>query len=161
MSMNKSTMYEKFDKLKKNLRDYKHVLVAFSGGVDSSFLLQTAYEELGVNAESVTICTPFMPEHELKDAILLAEENNIQHKIINMPVGEYILNNPENRCYACKKNIFNTIKDYAVQRNNPVILDGSNYDDTKNIRPGMDALKELGIKSPLLESGISWFIPDK
>jgi len=131
------------------------VAVAFSGGVDSTFLLRAAKEALGDKVVAITIVSPYIPKWEVEEAIEITKNMNIMHKFIEVPILEEIRTNPKERCYLCKKNIFSMIIEEAREQNINFVLDGTNADDTKDYRPGIRALKELNIKSPLLENNLT------
>ena len=133
------------------------VAIAFSGGVDSSFLVKTAFDVLGENSVAITAASSTYPQRELKEAKNFAKSIGIKHLIINSEETEIknFSKNPINRCYYCKKELFLKIRDIAKENNLNFILDGSNADDISDYRPGKQALKELGIKSPLKEVGIT------
>jgi uncharacterized protein len=142
----------KLDRLKNLLEGYGSVVVAFSGGLDSSFLAYITNETLGDHALCLTIDFPFITREEILEARQFAETYGLMQKVIHLKdVGEKVLNNPLNRCYLCKKEMFSLIKYESVQYDCHYIIEGSNADDTEDFRPGLKALKELGIKSPLLE----------
>jgi len=133
------------------------VLVAFSGGVDSTFLLKTAQDALGHQVLAVTSDSCIHPRAEKKEAAKLANEWNI--KLIKIKTGEmenpqFIQNTPK-RCYECKKKLFERLKKIAQEENIPFILDGFNADDLEDFRPGAQAGVEYGILSPLKDEGIS------
>ncbi|SKC84178.1 ATP-dependent sacrificial sulfur transferase LarE [Maledivibacter halophilus] len=146
--MNINTKYSNLIRYLKNLES---VLIAFSGGVDSTFLLAAAKEALGNNMKAITIASPYIPKWEIKEARELANEIGVNHDIIEVPISLEIRNNPQNRCYLCKKFIFTRIKDIALKEGYKHVIDGSNFDDTKDYRPGLVALNELNIESPLME----------
>ena len=133
------------------LKNLQNVVLAFSGGLDSTFLLKAAHEALGDNLKAVTIKTPYVPEWEIKEAKQFATNMGVTFEILDVPIINEIRNNPQNRCYLCKKAIFNQIKDIAQREGYLHVIDGTNLDDIGDYRPGLKALKELNIKSPLLD----------
>jgi len=147
----------KFENLKEYLKSLNGALVAYSSGVDSTFLLKTAKEALGKNVMAVTVNSPSFPERELIEAIEFCKKENIKHQIININPLEIkeLENNPIERCYICKKEIFRKILEIAKNEKIENILEGSNFDDEKEYRPGKKALIELKIKSPLKEFKIT------
>lgn len=145
----------KYKGLVEYLKSLGSVVVAFSGGVDSTFLLRAAKEALGDKVIAVTVVSPYIPKWEIEEAVAITKNMKIQHKFIEVPIIEEIRLNPKERCYLCKKNIFSMIKEEARKENMDFVLDGTNADDTKDYRPGIRALKELNIKSPLLENNLT------
>ncbi|MBF8437131.1 ATP-dependent sacrificial sulfur transferase LarE [Halanaerobiaceae bacterium Z-7014] len=144
----------KYEKLKEILAKIDRPLLAFSGGVDSTLLAGVA-AEMGLDLKAITINSPFIPEKEIEEAAELAKDLNIDHQIINIEfeqLGKALKNSPE-RCYYCKKMIFSKIKEYAEAEKRTVI-EGTNQDDQGDYRPGLRALKELKIRSPLFEAGL-------
>ncbi len=129
--------------------------MAFSGGVDSSLLAYVAHEALDNNMVAITIKTPYIPEWEIEEAKLFTKKHGIAHEIIELPLPSSISHNPPDRCYLCKKTIFKRIITQAQKIGINTIIEGSNKDDLKDYRPGMRALRELNIVSPLLELGIT------
>lgn len=143
----------KIQKLKNYIKNLNKVMLAFSGGVDSAFLLKICHDVLGKNVIAITINSPYIPKNEINEAKKIAEELGIKHIIIDIPILNEIKNNPKNKCYICKKYMFEKIFQEAKKLNIHSVLDGSNFDDLKDFRPGMKVLKEFYVKSPLLELG--------
>lgn len=144
----------KLNKLKEYLSTLSSAAVAFSSGVDSTFLLKIAHEVLGDNVIALTAKSPLFPKRELEEAIQFCKENKIKHIIVDIDIEE-IKHNPQNRCYICKKNIFSKFLEIAKANNISYVLEGSNIDDESDYRPGMQAIKELGILSPLKIAGLT------
>ncbi len=144
----------KVKKLEKILKDMQGLVVAFSGGVDSTFLLKKAHDVLGRNVLAVTALSPTFPVSEQKSAQELARSLGVRHRLIRsneLSMSEFV-SNPPNRCYYCKKDLFTRLLEIAQKENLPWVADGSNSDDTHDFRPGTIAAKELGIRKPLLEA---------
>ena len=157
MESDLTEIYRKLSDLRKLLKSFGSATIAFSGGVDSTFLLKVAHEELGEKAVAVTVFSPLIPKKEAQDAENYCKNENIRHFVLELDPLKIpgFKNNPENRCYICKKEIFNKIKNLASENGIFTVCDGSNADDTGDYRPGMQAIRELGIKSPLLECGLT------
>jgi uncharacterized protein len=147
----------KYDKLKEYLASLGSAVIAFSGGVDSAFLLFAASEALGENAAAVTVSSVFTPAREIAEAREFCGRYGIRGEIIRAePLeDEVIAGNPPDRCYYCKKKIFTLIKDYAGKGGFSAVAEASNTDDDSDYRPGHRAIAELGVKSPLRECGFS------
>lgn len=143
-------------KLKKILRDLGSVLVAFSGGVDSSFLLHVAHEVLADRGKAITFVSPFLSRLELARATQFCEERNIKHLLLESdPLAvEEIRVNPPNRCYHCKKHLYSQGLAEAKKMSIRHLVDGTQLSDASDHRPGHRALEELGIRSPLMEAGL-------
>jgi uncharacterized protein len=151
-----TTSDQKFDSLKRRLRDTGGLAVAFSGGVDSTFLAATAYGELGDRALAVTAVSPLYPEHEQKEAVELARKIGISHEIMTSNELDVpgFADNPPNRCYLCKSELFEEVRQVAAKHGIDRIADGSNADDQYDYRPGRQAAAELGVLSPLADAGL-------
>jgi len=146
-------IFSKFEKLKEILSEMGKVLIAFSGGVDSTFLLKVAQDVLGENVLAVIASSETYPEREREEAIRFAQMFNVRYMVIHTKEldNPEFSNNPPERCYFCKKELFSKLKDIADAEDIPYVLDGSNYEDTTDFRPGMKAAEELKIRSPLKE----------
>ena len=152
-----NTLYEKQAKLKELLLSYGKLAVAFSGGVDSTFLLQTAHDVLGDRALAVTAAPVFVPPRELQEAKDFCRSRSIRQIVIPAEALniDSVRHNPPDRCYHCKHEIFGNILRVAGENGISFVAEGSNTDDVGDYRPGMRAIRELGVKSPLLEAGLS------
>lgn len=148
---------EKFEALKTILLDCAPLAVAFSGGVDSSFLLKMASDILGDRVVAYTADSVFIPRSEFEDAVSFCRRYGIRQETVQIDVlsDPRVSSNPPDRCYHCKKTIFSRILDRAGKAGCSVVADGSNADDAGDYRPGMRALRELGIRSPLREAGLT------
>ena len=145
----------KTDKLDSILKELNSFVVAFSGGVDSSFLLHRAHSLNKIEIMGVTIRTPYIPKVEIERAADFAKRYGINHKIIDFTFPEPIRKNPVDRCYICKKTLFTDLLAFAGKNKYKYVIDGTIADDTGSFRPGLKALQELEIRSPLLESGLT------
>ena len=145
---------QKYKLLQDKLKDMGKVIIAYSGGVDSNFLLKVASDVLGQNAVAVTIYAMMHSSREIEEAKEYAKSFNVNHKIIKIDdfSEKGFIENGTKRCYYCKSAIFNIIKEYALKNDIKYILDGTNSDDLKDYRPGLKALEELEIVSPLKDS---------
>jgi len=146
---------EKYDRLKEVFQSMGHVLVAYSGGVDSTLLLKVAKDTLGErNILAVTALSPLYPDRELTGAKNLTKEMGVRHLLIksNELEIEGFSKNPPNRCYYCKKELFGELQNLAQKEEIPFIIEGSTLDDEKDHRPGRRAIQELGVRSPLKEA---------
>lgn len=150
-------LQKKYFQLKEFFALEKKVIVAFSGGLDSSLLLKVASDELKQNALAVIVKSDFLSEREFNYAINFCKKHSCNYKVIESDCFEIkeFVENKKDRCYFCKKNIFKKIIELADKEGVSCICEGSNLDDLKDYRPGMKALDELNIKSPLKEFDFS------
>lgn len=153
---------ERCSRLKDILKEVtkENVMLAFSGGVDSSLLLKLlcqAAKETGRQVVAVTMATELHPAQDAEIARKVAEESGAVHKVIYVDELSHagIQYNPENRCYLCKKYLFSELLRAADKAGISTVLEGTNADDLKVYRPGIQAVKELGIQSPLAEAGMT------
>ena len=148
---------EKYNKLLEYIKNLHSVAVAFSGGVDSAFLLKAAKEAVGDRVLAVTVSSCLMPKREIKEAKEFCKTQGIEQIICDIDpfLADGFSANPKNRCYICKKNILTNIKRVAGEHGIYEIMEGSNLDDTGDYRPGMQAVCELTVRSPLKELGFT------
>ncbi|KAB8316928.1 ATP-dependent sacrificial sulfur transferase LarE [Tolypothrix campylonemoides VB511288] len=148
---------EKLEQLKALFVEMEQAMIAYSGGVDSTLVAKIAYDILGDRALAVTAVSPSLLPEELEDASLQAATIGIPHQIIQTHEMENpnYTSNPVNRCYFCKSELHDTLKPLAVQLGYPYVVDGVNADDLHDYRPGIQAAKERGARSPLAEVGIT------
>lgn len=153
---NFNELHQKYGSLISIIKNYKKAAVAFSGGVDSSFLCHAAAAALGAeNSAAITVASPMLPASELDGAKNFAKRCGIPHHIIEeSKIEDEVAANPKDRCYYCKKLEFGAISDFAKELGIDTVLDGSNKDDEGDYRPGLRALSELRIASPLREAGL-------
>lgn len=146
----------KVGRLRDILQGMGRVLVAFSGGTDSTFLLKIAAEVLDRNVSAVIASSPVFPASELFEAERLARKLNVRYRIIRPAVFKnprFVKNTPL-RCYECKKDLWRSVRKIAVREGNALIVDGQNVDDKSDYRPGAAAGREMGVRSPLQEAGL-------
>ena len=142
--------------LKEFFEKYPRAALGFSGGVDSAYLLY-AGKKYGADIRPYFIKTAFQPEFELRDAIRLAKELDVELTVIRHDIlaEERVAENPADRCYYCKSALFHALKKQAVEDGYNVLLDGTNASDEASDRPGMKAIRELEVLSPLRECGLT------
>lgn len=148
---------QKLKQLKTIFAEMEQALIAYSGGIDSTLVAKIAYDVLGDRALAVTAVSPSLLPEELEDARIQAAAIGITHEAIEtheMDNPNYT-SNPVNRCYFCKSELHDTLKPLALQRGYPYVVDGVNADDLGDYRPGIQAAKERGARSPLAEVGVT------
>lgn len=151
--MNQELM-QKYEILKKNISDLGSAIIAFSGGVDSTLVLKAAYDVLGSEIIAITADSPSLPRRELEETKKIAEEIGARHIIITTEETENLdyTKNPNNRCYYCKTELYTKLKQISRQLDVKNILNGTNFDDLGDYRPGLKAAEEFNIISPLKDA---------
>ena len=148
---------QKLERLKSLFAEMERALIAYSGGIDSTLVVKVAWEVLRDRALAVTAVSPSLLPEDLEDARIQAAEIGIAHQLVEtheMDNPNYT-SNPVNRCYFCKSELHDTLKPLALERGYPYVIDGVNADDLRDYRPGIQAAKERGARSPLAELGIT------
>jgi uncharacterized protein len=143
-----------FRRLLELLRELDAVVVACSGGLDSSLLLAAAQLALGERVLALTVVTPYMATDEIAEARELTARLGVRHQVLELPMPVEIADNPPDRCYLCKRALFAELKSVATGEGFAWLADGSNRDDLADYRPGRRALRELEIRRPLLEADL-------
>lgn len=148
---------KKLKELKNIFAEMEQVLIAYSGGIDSTLVAKVAYDVLGDRALAVTAISPSLLPEDLADARIQAAIIGISHEEVktNEMENPNYTSNPINRCYFCKSELHDTLKPLALKRGYPYVVDGVNADDLRDYRPGIQAAKERGGRSPLAEVGIT------
>lgn len=155
----KPMLQEKLDRLTAIFTEMEQALIAYSGGIDSTLVAKIAYDTLGDQAVAITAQSPSLLPEDLEDAAIQASQIGIRHEVVEtheMDNPNYTAN-PTNRCYFCKSELHDTLKPMAITRGYPYVVDGVNADDLHDYRPGIQAAKERGARSPLAEVGVSKF----
>ena len=147
----------KLDALRSALRDFGSAAVAFSAGVDSTFLLRVAHEVLGDRVMAVTARSRSFPAREIDEAAAFCRAEGVRHVILDSEELDVpgFAENPPDRCYHCKKALFGKMLEFARENGLAAVLEGSNLDDDGDYRPGRRAIRELGVRSPLHEAGLT------
>jgi uncharacterized protein len=150
------TSEQKWDRLRELLREMKLAVLAYSGGVDSSLLLRAASEVMG-HVIAVTAVSETYPQGELAAAQTFVRSLGVTHRIIHTREldNEQFAQNPPERCFHCKTELFQKLAHLASTEGIPFIIDGSNADDLKDYRPGKRAAEKYSVRSPLVEAGIN------
>ena len=147
----------KFEKLKNKLAGLDNALIAYSGGVDSTLLLKVAADVLGKKLTAVTAHSEVTPPHDYEEAVIFAESLGVNYIVIKTDELQdaNFVSNPPDRCYHCKSMLFKRLSEIAREKKIKWLLDGSNFDDITDYRPGSRAAKEFGVISPLKEAGLT------
>lgn len=150
-------LQKKLDRLRQVISDMQSVLVAFSGGIDSTIVLKIAHEQLGACALGITAVSPTFPEIELNGARQMASEIGARHELVHTDQLEIpaFVQNDSARCFHCKTDLYQLLDGLRKPRASQWIVDGTNLDDLGDDRPGIKAAREWGVRSPLVEAAFS------
>lgn len=152
-----SELKQKYEKLRKEIKKLGNAIVAFSGGIDSTLILKVAHDVFGNKAIAVTADSPSLPRRELEESKRIAKEIGAKHIIINTEETKNLnyLKNPSNRCYYCKSELYSKLKTISKQLKIKHILNGTNFDDLSDYRPGLKAADENNVISPLKDANLT------
>jgi uncharacterized protein len=155
--MGLTKLEQKLEQLRALFAEMDRAIIAYSGGIDSTLVAKVAWDVLGDRALAVTAVSPSLLPEDLQEACIQAQEIGIAHELVETHELENpnYTANPINRCYFCKSELHDTLKPLALERGYPYVVDGVNADDLTDYRPGIQAAKERGARSPLAEVGIS------
>ncbi|MBI4148592.1 ATP-dependent sacrificial sulfur transferase LarE [Candidatus Woesearchaeota archaeon] len=149
-------MGQKHEVLQSVIAGFRSVAVAFSGGVDSALVLKVSYDVLGRNAVGVTADSPAVPRGEIEHAKRIAASIGVEHVLLQTgeTKDEKYLQNPRNRCYFCKNELYKTLAAFVAERGLQQMANGTNADDLQDYRPGLQAAEQYAVKSPLVDAGL-------
>ncbi|TIH15833.1 ATP-dependent sacrificial sulfur transferase LarE [Marinifilum sp. JC120] len=149
------TLALKYKRLLETIADTAGSVIAFSGGVDSTLLLHAAKETLGERALAASITTPYVPKWEQDEAMEFAKQVGVKHVVLEIDFPPELRMNPPEHCYTCKKILFSKLLGVSQEHGFEHVLEGTNIDDLSDYRPGIKALRELGIRSPFVEAKLT------
>lgn len=149
------TAYKKLEELKGLLSEAGSAVIALSGGTDSTFLVSVAAGVPRLRVMAVTVSTPYMFSSEVEEAALFCREAGVMHREVRLEIPRSVITNPPDRCYLCKQQVMGAVTAAAQEEGLTFVFDGTNADDLLDYRPGLKALKEAGVRSPLAEAGLT------